>query len=157
MIASDKIDFELTTDTMDILLEKHNDFYEGVNSFDFDIFEFARTVGRNMQMPLLATSLMKQNNLLQYVDHHKFLKFFSQIYNKYDQNVHYHNDLHGSDVAQHCNVILKTQNMAEYAQFNNIDTISLFIAAFCHDVQHDGFNNNYHKVTQSMLYNMFGD
>jgi hypothetical protein len=64
MNAGDKIDFELTTDTMEILMDKHNDFYEGVNSFDFNIFEFARNVGRNMQMPLLATSLMKQNNLL---------------------------------------------------------------------------------------------
>jgi len=73
---SEKIDFELTTDTMEILLEKHNDFYEAVNSFEFNIFEFAKTVGRNMQMPLLATSLMKQNNLLQYVDQSKFLKFF---------------------------------------------------------------------------------
>jgi hypothetical protein len=154
---AEKIDFELNTDTMDTLLEKYNDFYENVNSFEFDIFEFAKTVGRNMQMPILATSLMKQNDLLKYVDQPKFIKFFSQIYNKYDQNVHYHNDLHGSDVAQHCNVILKTQNMAQYAQFNHIDTMSLFIAALCHDVQHDGFNNTYHKISKSTLFHMFGE
>ena len=35
--------------------------------------------------------------------------------------------------------------------------MSLFIAALCHDVQHDGFNNAYHKTTQSTLFHMFGD
>lgn len=107
-MAADKIDYELTTDHMESLLEKHQDFYDAVNSFDFNIFQFSRSVGRDMQMPLLATSLLKQNNLLQFVDYHKFLQFFAQIYNKYDRNVAYHNDLHGSDVAQHCNVILKS-------------------------------------------------
>jgi len=63
-MGGDKIDYELTTDHMESLLEKHQDFYDAVNSFDFDIFEFARSVGRNVQMPLLATSLLKQNNLL---------------------------------------------------------------------------------------------
>lgn len=35
--------------------------------------------------------------------------------------------------------------------------MSLLIAALCHDVQHDGFNNSYHKVTQSTLFHMFGE
>ena len=57
-------------------------------------------------MPFVATSLLKQNNLLQIVDYHKFLAFIVQIYNKYKRSVEYHNDLHGSDVCQHCNLIL---------------------------------------------------
>ena len=47
--------------------------------------------------------------------------------------------------------------MKEYAHFNNIDTLSLLVAALCHDVQHDGFNNRYHVVTNSPINQMYGD
>ena len=56
---TDKIDFELTTESMEGLITKHQDHCNGVNSFTFNIFEFSRLVGRNMQMPILATALMK--------------------------------------------------------------------------------------------------
>ena len=91
------------------------------------------------------------------MDYPKFLKLFGQIHNKYKRNVAYHNDLHGSDVAQHCNLILKTQEMGKYCEFNNMDTLALLVAAFCHDVQHDGFNNRYHVLKKSPLFQMYGD
>ena len=77
IINRDKIDFELSTESMDTLIEKHQDHYNSVNDFSFNIFEFSQSVGRNMQMPILATSLLKQNDLLSHVDYHKFLKFFA--------------------------------------------------------------------------------
>lgn len=58
-INSDRIDFDLSTDHVDKLILKHEDYYHKVNSFDFNIFEFSKTVGRNMQMPFMATSLLK--------------------------------------------------------------------------------------------------
>jgi hypothetical protein len=63
-INSDRIDFDLSVDHVDKLILKHEVFYNKVNSFDFNIFEFSKSVGRNMQMPFMATSLLKQNNLL---------------------------------------------------------------------------------------------
>ena len=56
----------------------------------------------------MATILFKENDLLELVHYDKFMKFICKIRDKYDQDVPYHNDLHASDVAQHCNVILKT-------------------------------------------------
>ena len=44
-----------------------------------------------------------------------------------------------------------------YAQFNKIDTLAILIAALCHDVGHDGFNNRYHVVTKSPIYQMYGN
>ena len=58
-INSDRIDFDLSIDHVDKLILKHEDYYHKVNSFDFNIFEFSKTVGRNMQMPFMATSLLK--------------------------------------------------------------------------------------------------
>lgn len=128
-----------------------------MDSFQFNIFDFVNEVGRDMQMPIIASSLLKKNDLLGTVDQQKFLNFISQIYNKYKRSVEYHNDLHGSDVAQHVNLILNTQGLIKYNSFNKLDTLSLIVSALCHDVQHDGFNNRYHVVTKSPLFQMFGE
>ena len=82
-VNGDRIDFDLSTEHIEKLIESHPNFYQEINSFKFNIFEFSRTVGRNMQMPFIATSLLKHNNLLQVVDYHKFLAFIVQIYNNY--------------------------------------------------------------------------
>ena len=42
------IDFEITPEYMDQLIEKNGDFYESIDSFDFNIFDFAATVGRSL-------------------------------------------------------------------------------------------------------------
>lgn len=40
--------------------------------------------------------------------------------------------------------------------FTEVDTLSLLVAALCHDVGHDGFNNKFHVVTESERYLMYG-
>lgn len=47
-INSDKIDFDLSIDKVDKLIMKHEDYFHKILSFDFNIFEFSRSVGRNM-------------------------------------------------------------------------------------------------------------
>lgn len=47
--------------------------------------------------------------------------------------------------------------MGKFAMFDDVDTLSLLVAALCHDVGHDGFNNKFHVVTQSDRYFMYGD
>lgn len=139
------------------LIAQHPDWYKAISTFSFDIFEFSEAVGRNMQMPFIATALMELNGVAGKIDQNKYLQFIVQIYNKYNREVEYHNDLHGADVAQHVHFILHTQNMGKYAHFNDLDTISILVAALCHDVDHDGFNNKYHVVTNSLRYQMYGD
>lgn len=41
--------------------------------------------------------------------------------------------------------------------FDDVDTLSLLVAALCHDVGHDGFNNKFHVLTQSNRFLMYGD
>ena len=86
-----------------------------LTSFEFNIFKFNAKVGRKNVFPFVAISLLKHNNLEGLVDYDKYLKFMSQIYNQYKRSVIYHNDIHGSDVAQHVNYILTSQNLAKYA------------------------------------------
>ncbi len=35
--------------------------------------------------------------------------------------------------------------------------MSILVAALCHDVEHDGYNNRYHVVTKSPRMQMYGD
>ena len=80
-------------------MQKHQDFYFAISTFEFNIFEFSKTVGRNMQMPVIASAILELNGLYKLVEKNKFLQFIIQIYNRYHRAVEYHNDLHGSDVA----------------------------------------------------------
>jgi len=126
-----------------------------MDTFDFNIFEFTRVVGRNMQMPTLALALLKKHNLLERVEKQKFVNFISHIYNLYFRSVDYHNDVHASDVTQHVHLMMH-QGMAARAHFNELDRLCMIVAALCHDVRHDGFNNRYHVVTKSHLFLKFG-
>ena len=47
-INGDMIDFDLSTEHVQNLMSKHPQFYEQINSFNFNIFQFSQTVGRNM-------------------------------------------------------------------------------------------------------------
>lgn len=68
----------------------------------------------------------------------------------------YHNDLHGSDCAQHVSFMLNQQSIQSVGLGKN-DVLSLLVAALAHDVNHNGFNNGYHKRTNSRLHKAFGD
>ena len=57
------IDFVISTDQVQEAIQTHQNFYEAINSFEFNIFEFSDVVGRQMQMPFVATSLIQHNNL----------------------------------------------------------------------------------------------
>lgn len=108
-------------------------------------------------MPAMATALVEMNGLKPKIDLNKFLQFTVQVYNRYNRSVEYHNDLHGSDVAQHCHYILHSQNLGKLAKFDQVDTLSLLVAALCHDIGHDGFNNKFHVITESDRFLMYGD
>ena len=67
----------------------------------------------------------------------------------YDQNVEYHNDLHGVDVMQMGHHFLTECHLQEILKLNKMDCLSFLIASVAHDLGHDGFQNNYHINTVS--------
>jgi HD superfamily phosphohydrolase YqeK len=53
-------------------------------------------------------------------------------------------------------VFLKQGNLLHLAELNELDTLSVVIAAICHDFAHDGLNNAYHVnaiSTRAVRYN----
>ena len=66
-----------------------------------------------MLLPTMAFLLIKQNDFLNKIDKNKFFNFTKEISCKYNKNVAYHNDIHGCDVAQHFNFILRHQGLGQ--------------------------------------------
>ena len=76
-------------------------------------------------------------------------RFLGKIYNGYRRDVEYHNDLHAADVLQMSYVFLTKGQILSFAKLNELDLISLMVAAVCHDYGHDGMTNAYHVSTIS--------
>lgn len=52
--------------------------------------------------------------------------------------------MHALDVLQMSYLFLTQGGVQQWAQLNEIDTLSVVMAAICHDYGHDGFTNAYH-------------
>ena len=63
-----KIDYKISPEDVQVALKQSQDFYSAISTFDFNIFEFSKTVGRNMQMPAIATAIMELNGLEKKID-----------------------------------------------------------------------------------------
>jgi len=74
----------------------------------------------------------------------KVSRFIGQIYKGYRRDVEYHNDIHATDVLQMCFIFLTKGGLHQWAQLNELDTISVIMGAISHDFGHDGMTNAYH-------------
>lgn len=74
----------------------------------------------------------------------KLSRFIGQVYKGYRRDVEYHNDMHAIDVLQMSYVFLTEGQVLHWAQLSELDSLSVLVAAICHDFGHDGFTNAYH-------------
>eukprot|EP01083_Nonionella_stella_P293308 997465_1 len=80
--------------------------------------------------------------------------FLRNIEGSYHKMNPYHNHYHAADVMFNMNYFL---NLIPPSKLNDFDRFIAILAAVCHDVDHDGHNNNYHKVTNSNLSQRYGE
>ena len=78
------------------------------------------------------------------VDQEKMGNFLNKITQTYFQGLSYHNDLHGADVMQMSYYFLTTGRLSEIILLSKLDQLAVLVAAACHDLGHDGLNNNFH-------------
>lgn len=62
----------------------------------------------------------------------------------YKEEVEYHNDLHGADVALMANMFLTKGGLISLLELDKKDILSYLIAGLCHDLGHDGLTNGFH-------------
>merc|ERR1712048_1387744 len=125
---------------------------------DFDIFAFSQLpeVGGNIALIFGTFLSSKYSWFRQYlVPRDKFSNFLMDIGANYKQDIPYHNQIHGVDVLHtmmhFCASPLFERNMTD------LDLLSAFIAAICHDVGHTGQTNQYHINAETELALRYND
>lgn len=126
-------------------LTKNSDVLNTIDKFDFSIFKVTKMLGRENTLNLVGWKILENLDLIDIINEEKLACFMDKIYLAYSRDVQYHNDLHGADVAQMAYRILTKGYLAEILNLTKLDLLSFVIAALCHDVGHDGFNNSFHS------------
>ena len=147
----------MTSIEVDSISKRHEDILKDLSNYNFNLFDAVNVIGRNKYMPVVSWELMKINKIDRQIKQQEFIRFMSLVYNRYQRHVLYHNDLHGVDVAQHLNFMINSQGVDQICKLNAFDRMALLVSAVCHDMQHDGFTNGFHKNNKSILQQKFGD
>ena len=92
----------------------------------------------------MMTNAIVSLDLRKMINCEKLHSFSAKIFETYRQDVQYHNDLHGADVMQMTYYMLTRGKLQENFQLTKIETLTMLLAAACHDLGHDGFTNGYH-------------
>lgn len=95
---------------MQAKLNLHEEALQGVESFDFNIFELSELLGREHLFSTIVFKIMNElpnNNQNVMINNDKLISFLTAIYQGYRRDVAYHNDLHGADVAQMMYLFIK--------------------------------------------------
>jgi hypothetical protein len=117
---------------------------EKILDFDFDLFDFEDAIGRGNVLPVAAKYIVENFDLVKTINS-KFLdKFLVEVRDAYRFDVPYHNEMHGIDVCQTVSIYLSNSEVAEFANFRDLDILALVISSLIHDLGHPGRNNNFH-------------
>lgn len=108
----------------------------------FNIHEFYKEFGKD-SFTLLSLCMFDYLELLAFIDTSKFVNFSEEVRQGYNQ-VPYHNDKHGVDVAHSVFTFINVGgNFEKIMKINKFDSMTLMVAALCHDIGHPGYNNNF--------------
>lgn len=133
---------------------------EKLGSWEFDIFDVEDECGELM-LPLLGVTICKKlkghklKNIIELPERTVF-DYLLAITRSYHprSKVSYHNVLHAADVMCSSYSLMLS---SKFDNFNYLQIVALILAAAAHDVDHDGFNNNFHINSGSKLALKYND
>ena len=147
-VTSDRISMMSEAPSLSTLMQvidQKSDILKDVDSIDFDTLKFCKDTGRKAGLSSITIHIVTLLKLdVSMMNKEKLSKFLGQIYKGYNRDVEYHNDMHAADVLQMVYVFLTQGEMLSFAQFSELDLISLVVSSVCHDYGHDGMNNGFH-------------
>lgn len=76
------------------------------------------------------------------------LKFMVELRRHYN-DVPYHNWLHALDVTQYVYSIIKQTNLWKF--LTSLEIFGLLFSSLCHDTDHNGMNNNFHRKAHTVF------
>jgi len=127
---------------------------ETTNEWIFDAFRLDDATG-GFPLPKFAYWIFKEHDLINQfnVKVPKLFNFCRRIQAKYLPN-HYHNVIHGVDVAHAMHFWMRRGLLADSA--NSLQVMAAMVGSFCHDTGHPAKNNAFmvnSKDTLALLYN----
>jgi hypothetical protein len=88
-------------------LDIHEEIVTTIDSPEFDIFQFEKTVGKDNTLSSLSCYIFITNGYYSVVNYTHFENFLDLITKGYTRKSPNHNDLHAADVEQTCYIYLK--------------------------------------------------
>ena len=128
---------------------------KSLRSWDFDIFEFLsdvrHVVSQDEILPLVSSLIFNDmsDELASIGVNRKCLNNYMQSINKQYLKNPFHNSLHGADVGQTVYSLLCSGTW--HRTLAAVDKFALVVAAFSHDVGHNGENNQFLVQSGSIL------
>jgi len=149
-IGKKRIDPQKFLDTFKLLLKEKAVCFNTLNTLQFDVFLLKKLPNPFNAMPLVTTTvavLHKLNTIEQLkISWLPVVNFLINLEDAY-QDKAYHSSWHAADVVS---------NMAYFISrgwfkrsLNPVHRITSLLAAASHDVDHDGFTNEYHKLAKT--------
>lgn len=136
-----------------------NNQLELIDSTQFDIFSLNQMQNEQTGI-LIATTILSEYDFIQngIIDNDILNNFIEKVVHSYDRNnVPYHNDLHATDVMQTLYTMITRGSLKKKMSLENLDTFSILVGAFCHDLKHTGQNNTYHINSRSKIAMRYND
>ena len=97
------------------LLESKEEVLNAVDTFEFNVFNVSRSIGRENAFPAIVFRVMEDLPLeatqTTMINNDKLICFLNEISQGYRRDVEYHNDLHGADVTQMMYLFFKQGNL----------------------------------------------
>ena len=139
------------------LMNKINDNFLDFKNPNFDIFKLENKVGKENILPMTTTYVFISFNLFSIIDYTKFEPFIFSVASGYHRENPYHTDLHAADMVQTILIYTIYGNLLKLLELNELDLVSIFIAASIHDLGHPGYTNNYLITTKNDLAIKYND
>ena len=97
------------------LLDNRQEILDSVDTFDFNVFNVSREIGRENTFPSVVFRCMEDlpldDSQTTLINNDKLICFLNEISKGYRRDVEYHNDLHGADVTQMMYLFFKHGNL----------------------------------------------
>jgi len=93
---------------------------KNVESFEFNVFELDKLVGKNTIVYTVNEVFDRYSELIALVDEKNLKNFLTYVSQNYYRTNPYHNDLHGADVFQTTYVVLMKGNIVDVRVLINI-------------------------------------
>ena len=137
-------------------LEKVHFFNSEVNEADLSSLSFSvanYTSDQTIEVLLMILTKLGLHEFLG-VSLEKVASFFVHVKHLY-RHLPFHNWNHAVDCAQMVYLLVTSSQAIQ--QLSRVDILALFLAAVCHDIDHDGFDSVFHHETCSPLFFAHGE